>query len=353
MKEIDRRIFVGAIGIDKNEENKYDVHFTSPVVREIAGGEGGGGGGGKTKPVMLVSSTSETIIDAARNVALRMSRSLFFEHMRAVVIAEDVARDDLKPILNTFIRQPEFNRRSRVAIAKGTAKDVLRVEPWIEKLKATYIENLYRNSNLSGKFIEMDLGDFMHHLHSSKGNALVSRIVPNKEQVNIGGAAVIKNYRLAGWLSEKETQGTNFFRGKVRGGSVVVYAKKQKCYITYIIIKAKRKLQLISADQIPKLLLRVNVEGNVASTSEGSFISEDNVEEIEKLVEKHIASQINKALDKIQKQYRVDVLDISDYLFKYHPNIWSKYKSDWDNIFPDIDVEVEVDAKVKNIGVSQ
>lgn len=352
MQEIDRRIFVGIIGIDKSPEKAYDVHFSCPVVREIAGGEGGGGGG-KTKPVMLVSSIAKTVNDAARNVALRLSRNLFFEHTRAVVIGEEVARDDLKPILNTFIRQPEFNRRSRIAIAKGTSKKVLEVEPWVEKLKAFYIETIFRNSSLSGKFIEMDLGEFMHNLHASNGDALVSKIVPNKEQVSIGGAAIIKDYRLIGWLTEDETQGANFFRGKIRGGDLVLYSKAQKCNITFSILKANRSLRLLSTGDIPEFLIRIHVEGNVASTSEGSFISEENISTIEKLAEQKIASQVNKALDKIQKQYEVDVINLGDYLYKFHPGVWDEYKQDWNEIFPDVDIQVEVDAKVKNIGVSQ
>lgn len=41
MVEIDRRLFVGIVGIDTSDEiNKYTFHFSLPIAREIIGGEG-------------------------------------------------------------------------------------------------------------------------------------------------------------------------------------------------------------------------------------------------------------------------------------------------------------------------
>lgn len=353
MKEIDKRLFVGVMGVDRASRKKYLVNFSCPVVREIAGGEGGGGGGGKTKPAMTVSTTSETIMDAIRSMALRLNRSLFFEHMRVLVIGEDVAREDLKPILNTFIRRPQFNRRSHIVIAHGTAEDVLEVEPWVEKLKANYIDSLYQNSSLTGRFVDMTLGEFLNRLHAYDGNLLASRIVPDEEQVNIGGASVIKNYKLVGWLSEEETQGANFFLGRIRGGDIVVYSKEKDCYITFLISKAKKSLQLTSYDDVPRFLLKVFVEGNIASTSEGTVIDMESINKIEKLIEQQVKSQINMAINKTQKQFKVDILDVGDTLYKFYPDVWAKYKDEWQDIYPNVDIDVEVYANIKNIGAAE
>ena len=196
MTEIDRRLFVGSVGIDTSDEiNKYTFHFSLPIAREIIGGEGGGGGGGG-KAVATVSTVGNSIVDGARNLALRLNRDLFFEHMRVIVIGEDVARGDLKKVINPLIRLTEFNRRSRIAICEGEARKVMEVNPWTEKLKAEYLETVLASTGLSGKFAELDLGDFLRNLHSQKGDALVSKMAANKTQVSIGGAAVIKDFRL-------------------------------------------------------------------------------------------------------------------------------------------------------------
>ena len=79
--------------------------------------------------------------------------------MRIVVISEDAAKEGINNFINPLIRQTEFNRRSRIAICEGKAKEVIEVTPWVEKLKADYMESIFTGI-LSGKFIEADLGDF-------------------------------------------------------------------------------------------------------------------------------------------------------------------------------------------------
>lgn len=240
MIEIDRRLFVGIVGIDTgNEEDKYTFEFSFPIAREIVGGEGGGGGGGGGKTVATASTVGSSIIDAARNLALRLNRDIFFEHMRIVIISEDVARENIKNVINPLTRQTEFNRRSRIAICSGKAKKVLEVVPWTEKLKAEYMESIYSGTGFSGKFIDLDLGGFLSSLHTSKGNALVSKIKPNKTEVYIGGAVVIKDYRMVGWLDEEETQGVNFFMGKIRGGDIVVKDPQGSGSVTFTILGQK------------------------------------------------------------------------------------------------------------------
>jgi len=349
-KDIDRRIFVGGVGVDKSEQTeRYDISFMIPVVRAIAGGEGGGGGGGgDAKPVLVKSTLAHSVTEAARNLALRLDRDLFFEHMRIVVIGEDVAREGMEPVLNPFMRQTEFNRRSRIAIAAGEAQKVMEVQTVIEKIPTAYLESIYANIYLSGKFVDGDLGDFFHQVHATGGNALVSKITPSSHEVNIGGGAVVKHFKLVGWLSEDETQGINFFQGKISGGIITVDDPKGKGRCTFVVLNAHRQLQLTAEGPAPEFLLKVNVEGNIAETTEGVSLDIQDEKVIEGLVCQKIRSEA-----RLQGDYRVDLLRLGDYLHKYHPKLWKEYKDRWEDIFPDVRISVDVSARVKNIGVTE
>lgn len=356
-RDIDRRIFVGGVGIDKSEQpGRYTISFMMPIVRAIAGGEGGsGGGGGDARPIVTKSTTADSVTDGARNTALRANRDLFFEHMRIVVIGEDVAREGLEPVINPFMRQTEFNRRSRIAIAEGKAKDVTEVQSVVEKLPTAYLESLYSNISLSGKFIDGDLGDFLHQIHAFKGNAIVSRIKasPASNEANIGGGAVVKHFKLAGWLSEEETQGVNFFMGKIFGGNITIDDPEVKGKCTFVILTACRQLQLIAEGPVPELALKVNVQGNISETTEGVILDIRDEKEIERLVSEKIKSQILHGMAKLQENYKVDVVGLGDYLHKYHPKLWREYEHRWEKIFPDVRISVDVSARIENIGVTR
>jgi spore germination protein KC len=351
MTEIDRRLFVGSVGIDTSDEiNKYTFHFSLPIAREIIGGEGGGGGGGG-KAVATVSTVGNSIVDGARNLALRLNRDLFFEHMRVIVIGEDVARGDLKKVINPLIRLTEFNRRSRIAICEGEARKVMGVNPWTEKLKAEYLETVLASTGLSGKFAELDLGDFLRNLHSQKGDALVSKMAANKTQVSIGGAAVIKDFRLVGWLDEEETQGANFFLGKITGGDIVVEDPQGNGTVTFIILGEKSRLSLKAKEPIPEFSLDVYVAGNIASTTHGIILSLEDAEKLQGIVSKEITAQISKGVKKLKEIYKVDVLKLSDHLYKHEPELWRKYEESWGDVYPNVKIDIKVHTTVKNIGV--
>lgn len=356
MVEIDRRLFVGIVGIDVSDEpNKYTFHFSIPIAREIIGGESGGGGGGG-QSIGLLSTEAYSLIDAAKNLALRINRDIYFEHMRIVVIGEDVARDYLKDILNPFARQTEFNRRSRIAICEGKAEKVMKVEPWSEKLKAEYMESLFATRAMTGKFIEMDLGDFFRSINSENGNTLVSKITPNGTEVNIGGAGVIKDFKFIGWLNEEETQGVNFFLGKIRGGDIVVKDRQGRGTETFTILGEKTKLSLKAAGPIPEFDLKVYVTGNIASTPhyttyQHNKIETQDIEELEDVISKEIKSQIMKGVRKLQEDYKVDLLKLGYYLRKHHPDLWKTYEDNWEEIFPQVNIHISVKTTIKNIGI--
>jgi len=358
MMEIDRRLFVGIIGIDASDEpNKYTFHFSIPIAREIMGGEGGGGDGGVGgESVSQITAEAYSLVDAARNLALRINRDMYFEHMRIVVISEEVAKKGLKDVLNPFARQTEFNRRSRIAICDGKAEKVMQVKPWAEKLKAEYMESLYASRVMSGKFIQMDLGDFFHNLYTQNGSTLVSKITPNGTEVNIGGAGVIKNFKFIGWLNEEETQGINFFLGKVRGGEIVAEDIGGTGTVTFTILGEKAQLSLKTAEPIPEFDFKAYVTGDIASTSHAVTYDHDKlgtkyIEELEKVISEEIKAQILKGIKRLQEDYRVDLLKLNEHLKKYRPDLWKIYEEDWEDIFPQVSIEVDVKTSIKNVGI--
>lgn len=353
MREIERRLFVGGVGIDVSDKaNQYEFSFSIPIVREIVGSPGGGGGGGGPA-VALESSISESITEATRDMALRFNRDLFFEHMRIIVIGEDAARQGLRQVINPFIRQTYFNRRSRIAIAEGSAKKILEVEPWVEKIGAEYLQTIYAKVEFTGEFVDGDFGDFIDQIHAFSGNALVSKIAPREEEVYIGGAAVIKDYKLVGWLSEEETQGVNFMLGEMRGGSIVVDDPKTTDKATFSILRAQRKIYLVSTEPTFHFNVKIEVEGDITEVTEGRRIEDYEIQQIQILVAEKIKEQVNKGVSKLQKDYRVDLVRLNDYLYKYHHRIWDEYKDEWEEAFETAQISVDVDVQVQNFGITK
>lgn len=354
-QEIDKRLFVGIIGVDLSPEpeKKYVVHFTAPIVREISSGEGGGSGSEKP-PILLVSSLADSVMEALKNLDLRINRFLFLEHSSCFIIGEDAAREGIREIINPFWRNMVFNRRGHIVIAEGPAKKALEVRPRVEQLLTEYLVRLFSQERLTGKYYNSELGKFMSHINSEigKGNALVSRLVPDKDEVNIGGAAVIKDFKLIGWLTPVEIEGVNLCLGTMKGGNLIVMNKELQGVATLKINSAKRKIHLTEDGDIPKFLIEIFIEGEIESSSIDMVITKEEAKMLCGSSSKELKEHARKGIEKLQKDYEVDLIDLGKYLNQFHPGVWKRYKQDWDEIFPEVDIEIKVETKIRSFGVT-
>lgn len=352
MVDIDRRFFVGNIGIDKAAvDDKLKVEFTMPIVRKISG-EGGQGGGGGGSTIASVSTVSDSIHAAARQMSHRLSRRLFFEHTRVILIGEEAARDGIEGVVNFLSRNTEVNRRGRIMVVKGKAEDALKVKNEYETLLAMYIANIFENWTFCSKFIEITIDDFMKSVYSTQGNVLLPRLTPGKIDVSIGGAAVIKNYKLVGWLDENETLGVNFVLGKVRGGDLTFKQQGEDYPVVMSIVQISTKTELVEAGTYPKFKISPRIVADIVETPVDMKIDASMIKSLEKDLEEKVNQIILKGVKKLQKEFQVDLLGFGEYLYKYRPGIWEYYREDWENIFPHVEVVVDTKATIRGIGAS-
>jgi Ger(x)C family germination protein len=350
MVDIDRRFFVGNIGIDKAPvEGKIKVEFTMPIVRKISG-EGGQGGGGGGSTIASVSTLADSIHSAARYMSHRLSRRLFFEHTRVILIGEEAARDGIEGVVNFLSRNTEVNRRGRIMVVKGKAEDALKAKNEYETLLALYISNIFENWNFCSRFVEITIDDFLKKAYTTKGNVLLPRLTPGKTDVSIGGAAVVKKYKLVGWLDEDETLGVNFVLGKVRGGDLTFKKPGMDYPVVMSIVQISTKMELIEAGTYPKFKITPEILADIVETPVDMKIDESALKKLEKDLEGKVNKIILKGVKKVQKEFQVDVLGFGEYLYKYKPDVWEYYKEDWENVFPDAEIIVDTKATIRGIG---
>jgi spore germination protein KC len=56
-------------------------------------------------------------------------------------------------------------------------------------------------------------------------------------------------------------------------------------------------------------------------------------------------------VEKIQKEFKTDVLGLGLTLKQRHPSVWRLYEGKWDEVFPEVEVEVAVGSRIVSTGV--
>lgn len=167
------------------------------------------------------------------------------------------------------------------------------------------------------------------------------------------GTAVFKDDRLIGYLDDVETMGLNWMTNKMKNCIIVIPGIKDNNKKISIQIKtAKTEIEVELIDNNYLFNIKVNASGIINETEEYiDFSNDENFIKLQNEVNKIIKEQIEKVINKQQKQLQSDIFGFGLILNQKYPDEWDKLKDNWDNVFINVEYSIEVDFKVLNSGL--
>ncbi len=370
--ELDRRAIVAGFGVDKAGE-KGKLKVTVQIVKpgEIKAGPQQGG---SPEAVGVYTGTGYTFFDSLRNLAMVTGKKLFLSEAKILVVGEDLARDGIGKVTDMYERDPEPSTRNFLLIAKGEAKEILETEMGLEKIWAYGIANTVKSIRAHGKAPDIEIADFLETLESKTTAPVATAVqVVSKEkeegegkgeakagedkgvlpkEIKVSGTAVFRHYKLTGWLDEKETRGLLWVTGKIKSGIIVVPAPGAEDKLVALeIIRAKADVKPEMTDGDLIMSVEVEEEGNLGEEQPDSVdIAKPGVlEELEKRKKAVIEEEIIAAVAKA-RELNADIFGFGEAVHRKYPGEWKQMEANWDEIFPTLEVNLAVDAKIRRTG---
>lgn len=357
--EIQQRAFITGIGVDTvdggpSPSDRFLITMEIPKLTSTAQGGGtqaGGGEGNQSQGFWLLSGTGPTLFSAARDMATRSNLALFVGQTRVVVIGEEAARHGLRKIFDLFTREKEFTRKFRVLVARGKAVDLFKITPPTTDVISTYIYEIMENSRKTDRFIKQKFDKVLEDLMET-GNTYVPRVTPGKTDLKVAGSAIIKNWRMVGWLGEQETAAVGLVLGKVQGGSVDVPAPSSKNeVISFEILDAKSKVVPIISGSRARFTVHISIRGRLAEfAAVGSTAGVEMIHSVESAVAQQVRRTVEETIAKLQTQFNADILRFGWLVKKQCPRAWENIGNRWSEIFPEAEVNVQVDVRICDAG---
>lgn len=351
------------IGVDKAEKGyRVTAQVVSPG--EIVATKSSG----NRTPVTVYEATAETIFEAIRKITTKSSREVYLAHLRVLVIGEQLAREGIQQALDHFSRDHEVRTDYFVIVAKGsTASDVLKVLTPIEKIPAN---NLYLSLDISQKLwaptATVTLDQLISDIVSEGKNPILSAVhVVGKQvgqtQQNIEkttppgylkymGLAVFKKDKLIGWLNEKESKGFSYITNRVKNTVGHIQCPNGGKFVVEV-IKSETKLKGKILDDKPQIQIDIKMEENIGEVDcQIDLTKKETIAELEKLAEKKVVNIVMTTVKKVQRDYKADIFGFGDAIHRADPAAWNTIKQDWDKLFAQVEVNVNVDTKIRRIG---
>ncbi|MEK5059322.1 hypothetical protein BK126_25640 [Paenibacillus sp. FSL H7-0326] len=359
-RELNDQAFALGGGVDYIPEKGYKVTNQFAL---ISGG--GAEGGDKQQDYTEEGEPKSTIYEASSFVQNKVSRIINRGHRRTLVMGEELAKIGVKDVIDIYSRYPETPLRSDIFVVKGgLASDFL-------KSKTPYGNQAVREYyKLHQSHREVADITFLNLLRSVNSDSMGGAVLPAVEKVAdaegkkektvmpyqyIGNAVFDNQMKLRGYLDNKEVGYLMWFLMRERSVSVTDLTSDigGEGAISTEIRNLKSKYR--PSFENDHVAMHFILTGDAHLNENNSGLDLYNAEVIRRM-EREIADEIVKdeqrVIRKIQKEFRADVLNVGDYLFRNHPGEWRKLQPRWEEIFPEMKIDVEAHVTIKSFGVT-
>ncbi|HPE16104.1 MAG TPA: Ger(x)C family spore germination protein [Oscillospiraceae bacterium] len=354
-RELNTLSIVMGVGIDKAEE-AGEVRITAQVVRpgEIGSAQNGGQSSTGGDAFWNVKNTGLTVFSTIRDMTNQISRKLFFSHNRIIIFGKSLAEEGVHGEVDFFARDPEPRSNVYVLVAEGTAEEVLDTEAKLEKIPADKIADMVEGQTAAmSQSCKIKLSDFVLRL-MSKTTAPIATMIEvtgeGEEAVpTICGTAVFKQDKLVGKLDKREGRGLLWVLGEVEL-SIIVVDGPDGSPVSLESIRSSGKITPELRDGKVVMKIKITEEGNVAEdTGTTPLNTTDALAFLEQQKTEAIRSEILAAFEKA-KELDADIFGFGEALYQKYPNEWKDMEDQWDEIFPTIELELDIDAQLRLTG---
>lgn len=383
--------FILMIGLDKHPEREDQHTITQLAVLP----SGLPGGEEKTSPegspFYLLSNTAHTLEGAQLAVVDHLSRLPRLDHLDALVISEDVAREGsgIEPTIAWALRHPQIRPGVFFFITDQTAQEFLDATPALDPLPGAALTGLMRHSERVPHIIPVQVYEFAQGLLSPRRdsavpmvrriNPLAVQIPPDFEQtpyvgfkegegendgdsgtdpmdtqITLAGMAIFKRDTMVGTIMREEGKGLRWIDGDSKVSLSIEHPEHAEKFIAAVGIRSstKRRARLADGDQVT---LTIEIKASLDVWGEGMLTplgvgpqKKDIQEEMGATIEK----QVRQSMELLQGM-KADIFGFAEELYRSSPRDWDKVAKQWDELYAAADLEIKADVKVRRTGLSR
>lgn len=354
-RELDSLAIVLGVGIDQ-PEGPDKVKITAQVVRPgIISSKGkDGGGSSNVTAYWNVENTGDTVFGTIRDMSGKSGRRLFFPHEEILIFGESIAKEGVREYLDFFTRDPEPRNSILLLVSEGTAEEILNIPAKLDTIPSIKIANLVKNHNaITSHSSVATIHDFTTRLLSDTTAPVAPMIGISGEGENrlmeITGTAVFKEDKMVGKLDDIEGRGLLWVLGKVKSGIIEV-TDSQGSVVSLEIIRASGKMTPVLKDGKVIIKIEITEEGNIGEyTGSESLANTSMIALLEQKKTDAIRNEILAAFEKA-RELDADIFGFGDAIYEKYPKEWKSMKSNWDEIFPEVELEISIQAKLRLMG---
>jgi spore germination protein KC len=340
-RDIDKRFFVVAIGIDKSADKKKPYHVSLKLAipsAQVAPGHA---------KFQIISENADSIPEAVRVMKSKVDKEFDFGHCRIILFDKKVLQGNINELINWFMRRRDIQGISYLGIGKPSAEKVLQISAKSERLPANALLLAFDDTTNTSPYIVPEiLNNFYMRLHEEGVDPYLPIVQPIKDSYLINTVALFKGHTITKGLDMDETRMLNELMNTSRRGQINVVTRKHQFFVNVDRLKSDLKVE-IPKNERPYAKVTIKIEGFI----EGSGKKLNNnyeLKQYQKVAAQTINKRVKKALIQIQK-LESDPLGLG-LLYQAKHGVSPKDREQWKEIYRDLDFHVKTDLTLRGSG---
>lgn len=344
---IDKLAMLDAVGYDLSEEreNPLMVTVNYPNVTKQ---------GVYQNKILTVNAKSSK--DSRIRLNHRSNLKFVSGQITVGLFGENLAKVGIKNILDTYMRDPSLGPRVYFAVAEGTARELLEYEPKEGTNSSLYLRTFLEKLDSENERVNYNTYQFIRDYYDDGIDPIMPYYKIREQSIAIDGYALFKDdhfiHHLSPTLSgvlfalRKDTPKGTFSFEIAPPDDEHVFPDQ----LMFDYKKTKYKVDVKVKDHEPiSIDISIELEGSVLEyTREEHTDTENAQKKIEKKINEYLMKKSNVLID-LTKELKVDPIGLGSYVRnKLTYEQWEKIN--WDDVYPTLDINLDIKMKLVNTG---
>ncbi len=361
-KELSEIAIVTAMGIDRTQDGyRISIQIVNPgAIAAKTGGQDLG--------MSVYTAEGRTVMEAIRKLTTLTPRKPYFSHLRVVIFGEETVKAGIRKPLDFLSRDHNMRTDFVIVIAKKMkAEDQIKILTPLEKISANKIFSSIESAEKNWAPTKIVLLDELVSSLISEGKQPVMSGLEvlgdpengNKKEnlesvqapvtIKTDFIGILKDDKLIGWLDESESKGFNYITDNI--STTVGYIECDGGgTVTIETVRSKTDMKGLFENNTPKIKIQVTTEADIADVEcPVDIANTEAITDLEKQFNKKTETIILKSIEKAKKM-KSDIFGFGEALGRTDAKRWEELKHGWDEEFTKLDIDVEVDIKIRRTG---
>jgi len=353
--ELQDLAIITGLAIDRVDNEKIKVTAQIFIPRSITSGETGEDPGlGST---YIREGIGNNLANAISMLQISIPRRIFWGQCKIFIFGEEVAKQGIRDGIDFLARHPGPRGTSNIYVSEGEAKKILILIPLLERYSGEALKKLSQGeAGMKTTMRDIDIALM------GEGESITLPYIrplashdptrkPNQTIPMIEGTAVFRKDKMIGTLNMSETRGLLWLKDDVKRSTISVKLEGEDGEITMTptLGSIKYKPEIKKDHWIMNLKLKI--EGDIVQNETHlNLMNEDIIKRITKEYEKALKKRVSLTTDKFIRGFQTDAISFGRRFHEKYPQEWKQVKNNWDEKFPEVEVKISVNAKIRRPG---